>query len=199
MAARHLRAVPDVPGHLAEDPEPAAVEVARTIVLRQLAASPKSRKQLEDTLRERDVPEDVATAVLDRLEDVNLVNDAAYAETFVRTRHRTKGLARGALRRELQQKGVSGEAAEQALAEISEDSERAAAAELVERKIRGRAVPSGSSPEDRAEREKHVRRLAGMLARKGYPPGMAIGVVKEVIGAVEEADGPADDIEDVDD
>jgi regulatory protein len=191
MTRRHLRAVPDVPEHLADDPEPAAAEVARSIVLRQLTASPKSRRQLEEKLAERDVPEDVAAAVLDRLEDVNLVDDAAYAETFVRTRQRTKGLARGALRRELRQKGVSGEAAEQALETISEDSERQAAVDLVQRKIRGRSVPSGNSPEDRAERDKTVRRLAGMLARKGYPPGMALGVVKEVLGAAADA---ADDL-----
>ncbi|WP_313815422.1 regulatory protein RecX [Citricoccus sp.] len=186
MTRRHLRAVPDVPEHLADDPEPAAAEVARTIVLRQLAASPKSRKQLEDKLAERDVPEDVAAAVLDRLEDVRLVDDTAYAENFVRTRQRSKGLARGALRRELQQKGVSGEAAEQALETISEDTEREAAVELVQRKIRGRRLPSGDSAEDRGERDKAVRRLAAMLARKGYPPGMALGIVKEVLGGLED-------------
>ncbi|MFB9074199.1 regulatory protein RecX [Citricoccus parietis] len=186
MTRRHLRAVPDVPEHLADDPEPAAAEVARTIVLRQLTASPKSRKQLEEKLAERDVPEDVAAAVLDRLEDVRLVDDTAYAENFVRTRQRSKGLARGALRRELQQKGVSGEAAEQALETISEDAEREAAVELVQRKIRGRQLPSGDAVEDRAERDKTVRRLAGMLARKGYPPGMALGIVKDVLGGLQD-------------
>ncbi|VXB12803.1 regulatory protein RecX [Citricoccus sp. K5] len=186
MTRRHLRAVPDVPEHLADDPEPAAAEVARTIVLRQLTASPKSRKQLEEKLAERDVPEDVAAAVLDRLEDVRLVDDTAYAENFVRTRQRSKGLARGALRRELQQKGVSGEAAEQALETISEDAEREAAVELIQRKIRGRQLPSGDSAEDRAERDKTVRRLAGMLARKGYPPGMALGIVKDVLGGLQD-------------
>lgn len=194
MTRRHLRAVPDVPEHLADDPEPAAAEVARTIVLRQLTASPKSRKQLEEKLAERDVPEDVAAAVLDRLEDVRLVDDTAYAENFVRTRQRSKGLARGALRRELQQKGVSGEAAEQALETISEDAEREAAVELVQRKIRGRPLPSGESAEDRAERDKTVRRLAAMLARKGYPPGLALGIVKDVLGGLEdEADAFAPD------
>lgn len=186
MAPRHLRAVPDVPERLASDPDPVAAEVARTIVLRQLTGSPKSRRQLEEKLAERDVPEDVATAVLDRMEEVRLVDDSAYAEDFVRNRQRTKGLARGALRRELAQKGVSGEAAEQALEAISEDTEREAAVELVERRLRGRPVPDGEDPESRAERDKAVRRLAGMLARKGYPPGMALGVVREVLGGIED-------------
>lgn len=186
MASRHLRAVPDVPEHLAGDPEPAAAEVARTIVLRQLAGSPKSRRQLEEKLADKEVPEDVAAAVLDRMEDVRLVDDSAYAEDFVRTRQRTKGLARGALRRELAQKGVSGEDAEVALEGISEDSEREAAVELVERRLRGRPVPDGEDPESPVERDKAVRRLAGMLARKGYPPGMALGVVRDVLGGIED-------------
>lgn len=186
MAPRHLRAVPDVPEHLAADPEPTAAEVARTIVLRQLTGSPKSRRQLEEKLAEKDVPEDVAAAVLDRMEDVRLVDDTAYAENFVRTRQRTKGLARGALRRELAQKGVSGEAAEHALETISEDTEREAAVELIERRLRGRPVPTGADAESRAERDKATRRLAGMLARKGYPPSMALGVVKDVLGGTED-------------
>jgi regulatory protein len=125
--------------------------------------------------------------VLDRMEEVRLVDDEAYAESYVASRRRSRGLARGALRRELYQKGVTGEAAEHALETISEDSERAAAIELVEKKLRGRpAPPSGDDPESRAERDKTVRRLAGMLARKGYAPGMALGVVKDVLGGLDE-------------
>jgi regulatory protein len=188
MARRHLRVVPDpeLPEHLADDPEPAAEEVARSIVLRQLTASPKSRKQLAEKLAERQVPPEVAASVLDRMEQVRLVDDEAYAESYVASRQRSRGLARGALRRELHQKGVTGEAAEHALETISEDSERAAAIELVEKKLRGRPAPSGDDPESRAERDKIVRRLAGMLARKGYAPGMALGVVKDVLGGLDE-------------
>ena len=80
---------------------------------------------------------------------------------------------------------LDNEAAEHALETISEDSERAAAIELVERKLRGRPAPSGDDPESRAERDKVVRRLAGMLARKGYAPGMALGVVKDVLGGLD--------------
>ncbi|WP_246858400.1 regulatory protein RecX [Citricoccus sp. SGAir0253] len=184
---------PDVPEHLAGDPEPAAEEVARTIVLRLLTASPKSRRQLEDKLAERGVDPEVTAHVLDRLEDVRLVDDEAFAESYVSTRQRTRGLARGALRRELQQKGVTGETAEHALGTISEDAERAAAVELVERKLRGRPVPTGNDPEARAERDKAVRRLAGMLARKGYPPGMALGVVRDVLGGLEDEPDELDD------
>lgn len=180
---------PEVPDHLAEDPEPNPEEVARAIVLRQLSAAPKSRRQLEEKLAARNVPEDVATAVLDRFEEVQLVDDAAFAQMWVRSRQRSRGLARGALRRELQQKGITGDQAEEALDEVSDDQEREAALELIHKKLRGKSVPSGSSSEDRAERDKAVRRLAGMLARKGYPPGMALGLVREVLDAQGDDEG----------
>lgn len=178
------RTTPEVvPEHLAGDPEPDPEEVARAIVLRQLTAAPKSRRQLEEKMAARNVPEEVAAAVLDRFEEVQLVDDSAFAQMWVRSRQRSRGLARGALRRELQQKGITGDQAEAALEEVTEDQEREAARELIHRKLRGRPVPAGDSPEDRTERDKHVRRLAGMLARKGYPPGMALGLVREELDA----------------
>ena len=59
--------------------EPDPHDVARQIVLRQLTMAPRSRAQLEDKLRQRDCPDDVAAAVLDRLTEVGLVDDEAYA------------------------------------------------------------------------------------------------------------------------
>lgn len=173
----------EAPDHLADDPEPDQEEVARAIVLRQLAAAPKSRRQLEEKLAARNVPAEVAASVLDRFEEVQLVDDAVFAQMWVRSRQRSRGLARGALRRELQQKGITGDQAEEALEEISDDQEREAALELIHKKLRGTSVPAGSSPGDRAERDKAVRRLSGILARKGYAPGMALGLVREVLDA----------------
>ena len=87
-----------------QDADPASV--ARAIVLRQLTASPKSRLQLERKLAERNVPEDVAAAVLDRFEEVRLVDDAEFADMWVRSRSQSRRLAKGALRRELADKGI---------------------------------------------------------------------------------------------
>ncbi|MDN5573865.1 MAG: recombination regulator RecX, partial [Micrococcales bacterium] len=81
-------------------------ETARAIVLRQLTASAKSRQQLEDKLADKDIPESVARAVLDRFEQVELVDDQAFAQSYVRQRAETRKLARPALRMELQRKGV---------------------------------------------------------------------------------------------
>ncbi|MCV7736285.1 recombination regulator RecX [Micrococcus luteus] len=161
-------------------------EAAREVVLRQLALGPRSRGQLERKLAERQAEPELIERVLDRFEEVRLVDDAAFAEVWVRSRHRSKGLARRALGHELQQKGVDREIAAEALEAIDGEDERAAALDLVRRRLRGRTVPGGASPEARAERDKVTRRLVGMLGRKGYGGGLAFAVVKEVLAEHEE-------------
>ncbi|MFF2032341.1 regulatory protein RecX [Arthrobacter sp. NPDC058192] len=161
------------------DPEADPAAVARAIVLRQLTNSPKSRRELSRKLAERNVPEDVAEAVLDRFEEVRLVDDTEFADMWVRSRAQTRKLAKGALRRELADKGIDPETAAGALEQLSDADEEAAARELVERKLRG-----FTGGEDRAERDKVTRRLASMLARKGYPPSLAFRIVGDVLDAV---------------
>ncbi|KAE8763831.1 recombination regulator RecX [Georgenia thermotolerans] len=167
------------------DREPDAEEVARTIALRQLTAAPRSRAQLEAALAKRDVPEDVAARVLDRFTEVGLVDDAAYAEMLVRTRHAERGLARRALAAELHKKGIDPEVAGAALAQVDDADEEAAARRLVEKKARSTAG---------LDRQVRRRRLAAMLGRKGFGPGVAMRVVDEVLAA--EGEDPGDDVAD---
>jgi regulatory protein len=159
-----------------QDREPDPESVARAIVLRQLTNSPKSRHQLALKLAERNVPDEVARAVLDRFEDVKLIDDADFAEMWVRSRVQTRKLARGALRRELSEKGIDPDLAEAALEQVSDEQEEEAARELVRRRLR-----PGTDLFDRRERDKQARRLAAMLARKGYSPSMAFRLVGEVL------------------
>jgi regulatory protein len=97
---------------------------------------------------------------------------------WVRSRSRSRKLAKGALRRELAEKGIDDAIAAGALAQLSDADEEAAARELVQRKLR--AV---TGFEDRAERDKTTRRLASMLARKGYQPAQAFRIVSDVLDA----------------
>jgi regulatory protein len=148
-------------------------------VLRHLSAAPKSRLQLARKLAERRVPEEVAEAVLDRFEEVQLINDAEFAKMWVRSRAQTRSLARTAIRRELADKGITGDPANEALAQRSDEDEEAAAAALVARKLR-----AGLDLRDRAERDKHVRRLVALLARKGYAPSTSFRVVNREIDRI---------------
>ena len=151
------------------DPESAA----RTICLRQLTGAPRTRAQLAQTLRRRGIPDEVAGRVLDRLGDVGLVDDATFAQAWVRSRSVGRGLARRALSHELRGRGVADEVIGEALDRLDPDEELANARALVVRRL---PATSGLPPEVR------MRRLAGVLARKGYPPGVAVRVVREALG-----------------
>lgn len=164
----------------AEGPDSAAERdadpyaVARQIVLRQLTMSPKSRQQLREKLRQRNCPDEVAEAVLDRMADVGLVDDEQYAEAYVRSKQVSRGLAKRALAHDLRTKGVDRDTVEAILAEVSPMDEEERARGLVDARLpRLRGL----------DRDTVMRRLAGMLARKGYSSGLSLQVIREAIEA----------------
>ncbi|WP_256641346.1 recombination regulator RecX [Streptomyces murinus] len=158
----------------AERGEPSGdpAERARAICLRLLTGTPRTRKQLADALRKREIPEDVAEEVLSRFEEVGLIDDGAFADAWVESRHHGRGLARRALARELRTKGVDSTLIEEAVGQLDSDQEEETARELVARKLRATRG---------LDRDKRIRRLAGMLARKGYPEGMSLRVVRRAL------------------
>ncbi|MGI5458508.1 recombination regulator RecX [Streptomyces sp. CA-249302] len=155
-----------------EEPPGDPVERARAICLRLLTGTPRTRKQLADALRKREIPDDAAEEVLSRFEEVGLINDSAFAEAWVESRHHGRGLARRALAQELRTKGVDSTLIDEAVSQLDSEQEEQTARELVARKLRATRG---------LDRDKRLRRLAGMLARKGYPEGMALRVVRQAL------------------
>jgi regulatory protein len=156
----------------AQDREPDPLDVAREIVLRQLAVAPRSRAQLGQKLSQRGCPADVAAFVLDRMTEVGLVDDHAYAQMLVRSQQAGRGLAKRAIARKLRDQGIEDDLADEALASISDADERDQARALVDRKLRamhGLGI------------EVQTRRLAGMLARKGYSSSVTSAVIREAV------------------
>jgi len=137
-----------------------------------LERQPRTRAELAQALARRGVPADAATAVLDRFTEVGLVNDEAFATAWVSSRHVGRGLGRRALSAELRRRGVADELAKDAVAEVSDDDEEAAARALVQRRLR---TMSGLT------RDTKVRRLVAMLARKGFGQGLAMSVVRAAL------------------
>jgi len=156
------------------EPEADPESVARKILLDQLTGRARSRSELTDRLRSRNVPHEVAERLLDRFEEVGLVDDTAFAHAWVTERQQTKGLAPRALAQELRRKGIDDETARTALAEVTGDDQEAAARTLVRRRLRALAG---------LDRTTAMRRLTGMLARKGYAPGLAYRLVADELGA----------------
>ena len=157
---------------------------AKTIVYNQLAYSAKTRGQLRKKLQAEGFEAELVEPLLDKFEAAKLIDDAEYAQTFVAQKSRTKKLSRAALRRELAERGVRGEEAENALAQRTDEQEREDAAELVRKKLR-----PGMDLSDRAEKDRVTRRLLGMLARRGYSSSVSMSVIREelaVYGAEDE-------------
>lgn len=148
------------------------VSRARDIVYRQLATAPRPRAVLENKLRQREISDEVATLVLDRFEKAGLIDDRAYAELYVTTKHRDRALGRQALRAELRRQGVAESDYSEAVAEIDTDTEAARAVALLAKRVDS-AMAAGP---DAAR-----RRLLGLLARRGYSPGLAGRVVEQVL------------------
>jgi regulatory protein len=175
------------------DPDADPVAMAREICLRLLTDRARTRQELAQALRRKGVPDDAAGSVLERFDEVGLIDDAAFAGQWVRSRHASRGLARRAIAMELRRKGVADEIAGEALAEVDAESEERRARELVDRKLRSLTITTAD------QRAAAGRRLVGMLARKGYGAGVAYRVVREALaehGAeVDELDTaePADD------
>jgi len=148
--------------------------VARKILLDQLTGQARSRQELAERLAKRLVPEEIATRLLDRFEEVGLVDDAAFARLWIDSRQSGKGLARRALAQELRRKGIADEVARDALDEVDPAEEEAAARALVAKRLRAMS---------RLDAPTKTRRLVGMLARKGYPSGLVMSVVRDAVRA----------------
>lgn len=147
------------------DPESAA----RTILLNALTGQARSRHELADRLAKKLVPDEIATRLLDRFEEIGLIDDEAFARMWIAHRQPGKGLARRALAQELRRKGIDAEVAREALDEIDPADEEQAARVLVRKKLRTLT---------RVDDETATRRLVALLARKGYGGAMSYAVVR---------------------
>lgn len=159
-----------------------AYRTAREIALRRLESRDRTRAELAVTLRDRETPETVAAAVLDRLTEVGLVDDTRFARTWVEIRQRTRGLAGRALSAELRQRGVSDEVVAEAVEVVDPETEERRALELARARV---ARTRGLAP------EVVTRRVAGQLARRGYSAGVAFRAARTAVAEV----GPGADVE----
>lgn len=155
---------PDLPP---ADPE----EVARAIVLRRLTAAPRTRSELQRSLRERNVPDEVGQRVLDRFTEVGLIDDAQYAAAFTESRRQRSGWSRRAIAAKLHDRGVPRDVIAEALAAVDGDDELQTARDLAARRWeRTRTL----APEVRR------RRIAAMLARRGYSGSVVSSVLLDL-------------------
>ena len=154
------------------DDDADAESVARTIALRRLTMRAHTRHELDKALQAKNVPQSVKVAVLDRMQEVGLVDDATFAIDWVASRQQRRHLSRRALKRELEVKGVERDDIDRALENVDRNAELASARELVERK---RAAMSALA------RDVQHRRLAGLLSRRGFDSAVITRVLSDVL------------------
>lgn len=157
LAAANLRA-----GQEIDDARIARLEAeearhhAMTTALRLLGYRPRSEREMRDALHTRRVPADVADETLERLRQLRLLDDRAFAESWTESRQRNSPRSRRLLMAELAQKGVKGEAARESLATV--DDEEAAFQAARKRALGMKQVPYTD----------FRRKLADFLARRGF-------------------------------
>ena len=152
----------------------------RSRALRLLDSRARSRAELRGRLAENEEwPAVAIDEVLDDLTASKLLDDAHFAREWVRQRHAGRGKSRMVLDRELVEKGIPAHLREEALEQVSDADESAIARSLAEKKARTiKTVPA-----DRAARDKDLRRVVGVLARRGFNQGLSMSIAIDAIDA----------------
>lgn len=143
--------------------------------LRLLGVRARSRSELLTRLQDKDFPAEEIDSVMTRLDRAGLINDADFAQQWVRSRHLHSGKGRTALRQELRHKGVDQVLIDQALSQVDDEAEYERAGEMLRRKT---ARLGSQDVVERSDRDKHMRRLVAMLVRRGYSPSLAFDLVR---------------------
>lgn len=144
---------------------------AKNVLLFQLSRSMKTRYQLANILQKREIPEEIAEAVLDRFTEAQLIDDAAFARAFVNSRLAISGKSKSVIARELKQKGVSAEDAAAALDIIDPELENQTAYSIAKKRYQ---QLSSLAPEVRK------RRLMGFLMRRGFSSALTSRILRDL-------------------
>lgn len=146
---------------------------ARQASLTLLSYRPRTARELQRRLERKDFPGEVARATVEDLRSRGLVDDAAFAESFVRDRMRMRPRGRRRLIQELRAKGVDPDAADSAISRVLE-GEDASELDLARKAAERWAPRAGEEP--RSAR----RRLHGFLARRGFGSDAIRTVMDEI-------------------
>jgi regulatory protein len=156
--------------------EEARAADARDRALRLLAVRPRCRRELLSALARRGAGQDTAARVVARLEELGLVDDAAFARWWVEDRCAHRPRARRGLAFELGRVGVSPEVIRDALAAVDDEALALEAARQGARRCRS------------MDRDAFERRLGGWMARRGF----AHQAVRAAVARVWAENGSAD-------
>lgn len=191
VSARLARRTQEILERPPRDPDPQRVEREKAVVrecrylMRLLSTRRRSAGEMRRRLEEREVPADVAHEVMARIARADLIDDAAFAQEWVRQRRELRALGDEALRRELEQRRVAAVHIDAALDGGDADEEQRCR-DLVRSRIEDRDRDRLRRERDGVHRRRLSRRLDALLTRKGYPGALAVRVISTELRAVSE-------------
>ena len=154
-----------------------ALSRIRERALLLLDSRARSRQELRDRLVKAEFEPELVDEVLDSFQRNGLVDDLTFAREWVRQRFERRGKSAAMLDVELQRKGVGDADRAEALSVIEREDEREVARGLAVKKAR----QVKRVPEDRQQRDKELRRIVGVLARRGFNSGMSLQIAREAL------------------
>ena len=139
----------------------------------------RTRRELVVRLRSRGRPDDVIEEVMDRLENVGLIDDGRFARQWIDERLRSRPVGLSLLRSELRKKGIDAEVIETALEDsASGEGETERAYEALRRQTHRYA---------RLDRDAAHRRMVAFLGRRGFGQDVIYHVVHRLLDEIEES------------
>lgn len=148
----------------------------RAKALRLLDQRMRSRKELVDRLSAvEEFPAEMIEEVIDDLARSGLVDDEQFASEWVRQRFAARGKSKMVLDRELRDKGIGSSQRAAALEQITHNAEEDVARKLAAKK----AATIKTVAADYNAKQKDLRRVVGVLARRGFPAELSMEIARE--------------------
>ena len=178
MAAVHLRVGQDLsPNEINELQSQDTVEKAKDSAYTLISLRPRSTAEIQQSLNKKGYDPDVTEQVINRLVELDILNDETFAQYWVEQRDNFKPRSHMALRQELQQKGISRDIID---ASLTASDETIAARTAAEKKARQLT---------RYEEDEFKKKLGQFLQRRGFNYGLIKEIIDELWQEIELANG----------
>ena len=148
--------------------------------MRFLKVRPRSEHEVRQRLRSHRFGEDEISSAIRQAVDAGLIDDEVFTRLWIEDRILHSPRSRRAVERELLEKGIDRGLVVKSLAERYPESKEK---ELLWQLARERFERLAN-----LEREARERRTFGYLARRGFPPGQAKGIIRQLVS---DGDNPA--------
>jgi len=134
-----------------------------------------TRSELRKKLESKGYEEKEIGDVLKKLEDLGFLNDLRFAQRWIELRARNKPISKKAMALELKKKGMDEGLIGEAMMRLEEEGNLPSDFDMAKSLAISRMKRMKG-----CKRDVVLRRLYGMLARKGFPPDVIMDVLKEI-------------------